>query len=209
HSTPRIEVLTRPHPPSAPRSTACSLCQKHSRRPLHRPTKLKPLPKPSSPGMAGRFSCGLSSNYGVGGRSTEKYYLYRYEQRRPRSTYRCHRRVGPPALYWGPGNPNRPTDEGTVPGGARAVTDSEHGVHSERPVTFVLTRWPERFVVLGTSKQWTMVVQSSLLVLLLFLLPVGYSGVTYDRKAIIIDGQRRILISGSIHYPRSTPEVYL
>ncbi|RZR78661.1 hypothetical protein BHM03_00004081, partial [Ensete ventricosum] len=74
HSTPRIEVLTRPHPPSAPRSTACSLCQKHSRRPLHRPTKLKPLPKPSSPGMAGRFSCSLSSNYGVGGRSTEKYY---------------------------------------------------------------------------------------------------------------------------------------
>ncbi|URD97752.1 beta-galactosidase [Musa troglodytarum] len=54
-----------------------------------------------------------------------------------------------------------------------------------------------------------MVVQSSLLVLLLlFLLPVAYSGVTYDRKAIIIDGQRRILISGSIHYPRSTPEMW-
>lgn len=31
--------------------------------------------------------------------------------------------------------------------------------------------------------------------------------VTYDRKAIVINGQRRILISGSIHYPRSTPEV--
>lgn len=31
--------------------------------------------------------------------------------------------------------------------------------------------------------------------------------VTYDKKAIIINGQRRILISGSIHYPRSTPEV--
>ena len=31
--------------------------------------------------------------------------------------------------------------------------------------------------------------------------------VTYDRKAIIINGQRRILFSGSIHYPRSTPEV--
>jgi hypothetical protein len=31
--------------------------------------------------------------------------------------------------------------------------------------------------------------------------------VTYDRKAILINGQRRILISGSIHYPRSTPEV--
>ncbi|KAK3026534.1 hypothetical protein RJ639_041831, partial [Escallonia herrerae] len=32
--------------------------------------------------------------------------------------------------------------------------------------------------------------------------------VTYDRKAIVINGQRRILISGSIHYPRSTPEMW-
>jgi len=39
------------------------------------------------------------------------------------------------------------------------------------------------------------------------LLPEAQCGVTYDRKAIIINGQRKILISGSIHYPRSTPEV--
>ncbi|KAE9600122.1 putative beta-galactosidase [Lupinus albus] len=32
--------------------------------------------------------------------------------------------------------------------------------------------------------------------------------VTYDRKSIVINGQRRILISGSIHYPRSTPEMW-
>ncbi|THU61146.1 hypothetical protein C4D60_Mb07t20200 [Musa balbisiana] len=32
--------------------------------------------------------------------------------------------------------------------------------------------------------------------------------VSYDHKAIIINGRRRILISGSIHYPRSTPEYY-
>ncbi|KAL6345256.1 hypothetical protein AAG906_015739 [Vitis piasezkii] len=32
--------------------------------------------------------------------------------------------------------------------------------------------------------------------------------VTYDRKAIVINGQRRILISGSIHYPRSTPDMW-
>lgn len=32
--------------------------------------------------------------------------------------------------------------------------------------------------------------------------------VSYDSKAIIINGQRRILISGSIHYPRSTPEMW-
>lgn len=31
--------------------------------------------------------------------------------------------------------------------------------------------------------------------------------VSYDHKALIINGKRRILISGSIHYPRSTPEV--
>eukprot|EP01018_Ginkgo_biloba_P021967 Gb_32359 [translate_table: standard] len=32
--------------------------------------------------------------------------------------------------------------------------------------------------------------------------------VTYDHRALIIDGQRRVLISGSIHYPRSTPEMW-
>lgn len=31
--------------------------------------------------------------------------------------------------------------------------------------------------------------------------------VTYDHKALVIDGKRRILQSGSIHYSRSTPEV--
>jgi hypothetical protein len=31
--------------------------------------------------------------------------------------------------------------------------------------------------------------------------------VTYDKKAVMIDGQRRILFSGSVHYPRSTPDV--
>lgn len=31
--------------------------------------------------------------------------------------------------------------------------------------------------------------------------------VTYDHRALVIDGKRRVLVSGSIHYPRSTPEV--
>lgn len=35
------------------------------------------------------------------------------------------------------------------------------------------------------------------------------ASVSYDSKAIVINGQRRILISGSIHYPRSSPEVIL
>ncbi|OVA06185.1 D-galactoside/L-rhamnose binding SUEL lectin domain [Macleaya cordata] len=47
-----------------------------------------------------------------------------------------------------------------------------------------------------------------ILVLLLGLLQLIHCSVTYDRKAIIISGHRRILISGSIHYPRSTPEMW-
>ena len=31
--------------------------------------------------------------------------------------------------------------------------------------------------------------------------------ITYDGRSLIIDGQRKILFSGSIHYPRSTPQV--
>ncbi|XP_044496487.1 beta-galactosidase 8-like [Mangifera indica] len=34
------------------------------------------------------------------------------------------------------------------------------------------------------------------------------SNVTYDHRALVIDGKRRVLQSGSIHYPRSTPEVW-
>ncbi|XP_038688652.1 beta-galactosidase 15-like, partial [Tripterygium wilfordii] len=32
--------------------------------------------------------------------------------------------------------------------------------------------------------------------------------VSHDGRAITIDGQRRVLLSGSIHYPRSTPEMW-
>ncbi|XP_021747017.1 putative beta-galactosidase [Chenopodium quinoa] len=35
-----------------------------------------------------------------------------------------------------------------------------------------------------------------------------YGNVWYDNKAITINKQRRILLSGSIHYPRSTPEMW-
>ncbi|KAJ4716579.1 Beta-galactosidase [Melia azedarach] len=47
------------------------------------------------------------------------------------------------------------------------------------------------------------------LYLILFLcLQLTQCDVTYDKKALIIKGQRRILFSGSIHYPRSTPEMW-
>lgn len=32
------------------------------------------------------------------------------------------------------------------------------------------------------------------------------NNVTYDGRSLIIDGQRKLLFSGSIHYPRSTPQ---
>uniref|UniRef100_A0A0E0EWS2 beta-galactosidase n=1 Tax=Oryza meridionalis TaxID=40149 RepID=A0A0E0EWS2_9ORYZ len=37
---------------------------------------------------------------------------------------------------------------------------------------------------------------------------VGCSTVSYDGRSLILDGERRIVISGSIHYPRSTPEMW-
>lgn len=49
-----------------------------------------------------------------------------------------------------------------------------------------------------------------LALLLLILVELGFSvSVTYDSKALVIDGRKRILQSGSIHYPRATPEVSL
>ncbi|KAI4304682.1 hypothetical protein MLD38_040158 [Melastoma candidum] len=34
------------------------------------------------------------------------------------------------------------------------------------------------------------------------------ANVSYDHRALVIDGKRRVLFSGSIHYPRSTPEMW-
>ncbi|KAK4790260.1 hypothetical protein SAY86_017564 [Trapa natans] len=38
--------------------------------------------------------------------------------------------------------------------------------------------------------------------------PSFSANVTYDHRALLIAGKRRLLISGSIHYPRSTPEMW-
>ncbi|KAH7685343.1 Beta-galactosidase protein [Dioscorea alata] len=48
------------------------------------------------------------------------------------------------------------------------------------------------------------------MVAMLFMLVVVGSGkeVTYDRRSLIINGTRRLLFSGSIHYPRSTPQMW-
>lgn len=49
-----------------------------------------------------------------------------------------------------------------------------------------------------------------ILLLLSLSLPLFCSSieVTYDSNAIIINGERRIILSGAIHYPRSTPEMW-
>ncbi|CAH9079561.1 unnamed protein product [Cuscuta epithymum] len=54
---------------------------------------------------------------------------------------------------------------------------------------------PQNWVLLG-------------LVLVLATVQSIHCSVTYDNKSLIINGQRRILLSGSIHYPRSTPEMW-
>ncbi|KAE8706911.1 hypothetical protein F3Y22_tig00110387pilonHSYRG00197 [Hibiscus syriacus] len=36
----------------------------------------------------------------------------------------------------------------------------------------------------------------------------GEDNVTYDGRSLIINGQRKLLFSGSIHYPRSTPQMW-
>jgi len=45
------------------------------------------------------------------------------------------------------------------------------------------------------------------LILAAFIGGVCGGNVTYDGRSLIVDGQHRILFSGSIHYPRSTPQV--
>ncbi|KAJ1278558.1 hypothetical protein BS78_04G088900 [Paspalum vaginatum] len=43
---------------------------------------------------------------------------------------------------------------------------------------------------------------------LLLAAPAANAAVSYDHRSLVINGRRRILISGSIHYPRSTPEMW-
>lgn len=54
------------------------------------------------------------------------------------------------------------------------------------------------------AKDWVLLC----LVLILASSQFIHCSVSYDRKSLIINGQRRILLSGSIHYPRSTPEMW-
>ncbi|KAJ3691992.1 hypothetical protein LUZ60_012342 [Juncus effusus] len=55
---------------------------------------------------------------------------------------------------------------------------------------------------------WCSVFGFLVLFVITFVVPNVDATVTYDQKSLVINGQRRILISGSIHYPRSTPEMW-
>ncbi|GFS42761.1 glycosyl hydrolase family 35 protein [Actinidia rufa] len=48
----------------------------------------------------------------------------------------------------------------------------------------------------------------ALLVVSVFAHAKDKKNVTYDARSLIIDGQRELLFSGSVHYPRSTPEMW-
>ncbi|XP_041991087.1 beta-galactosidase 3-like [Salvia splendens] len=47
-----------------------------------------------------------------------------------------------------------------------------------------------------------------LFLLLNSLVQFAQCSVTYDRKGLIINGQRKLIFSGSIHYPRSSPDMW-
>ncbi|XP_019082573.1 PREDICTED: beta-galactosidase 8-like [Camelina sativa] len=77
----------------------------------------------------------------------------------------------------------------------RAATESnQHRSISQR----------KQIMVKGGRKMMMML----LLLVLQIVVAVTAANVTYDHRALVIDGKRKILISGSIHYPRSTPEMW-
>ncbi|XP_038695557.1 beta-galactosidase-like isoform X2 [Tripterygium wilfordii] len=59
-----------------------------------------------------------------------------------------------------------------------------------------------------SSRVFTKLLKLLLLVLCTLWISATKATVSYDEEAILINGQRRILISGSIHYPRSTPDMW-
>ncbi|KAH6828005.1 beta-galactosidase 8 [Perilla frutescens var. hirtella] len=68
---------------------------------------------------------------------------------------------------------------------------------------------------IGTKTKWQLTkMRSGTVPALVFLLLAAAASlcsaidVTYDGRALVIDGKRRVLVSGSIHYPRSTPDMW-
>uniref|UniRef100_M1AJ25 beta-galactosidase n=1 Tax=Solanum tuberosum TaxID=4113 RepID=M1AJ25_SOLTU len=53
---------------------------------------------------------------------------------------------------------------------------------------------------------WSVAV--ALLVVMVMVVSTGGANVSYDGRSLMIDGERKMLFSGSIHYPRSTPDMW-
>lgn len=66
-----------------------------------------------------------------------------------------------------------------------------------------------KFVFLASTAIWITVMSSSLAAVDASNVTTGTGSVTYDRRSLIINGKRKLLISASIHYPRSVPAVSL
>lgn len=60
----------------------------------------------------------------------------------------------------------------------------------------------------GTARILPAAAAALLLLLLCIAGGARAANVTYDHRALVIDGVRRVLVSGSIHYPRSTPDMW-
>ncbi|KAE9608968.1 putative beta-galactosidase [Lupinus albus] len=56
--------------------------------------------------------------------------------------------------------------------------------------------------------EWWRWCSSIALILTVVFGTVHGGNVTYDGRSLIINGEHKILFFGSIHYPRSTPEVH-
>ncbi|KAM0953025.1 putative beta-galactosidase [Dioscorea sansibarensis] len=66
-----------------------------------------------------------------------------------------------------------------------------------------------RILTLSLMSSFVLPSFTSLVLILLHVFVLVYSTeVTHDGRAIIIDGEKKLLFSGSIHYPRSTPEMW-
>nr|KAJ0212760.1 hypothetical protein LSAT_V11C400179160 [Lactuca sativa] len=97
------------------------------------------------------------------------------------------------------------------------VTNQPHG-NNRLLVSSLYTRWNRFFLYVSYLQFSTEFMgKNGGLGLILFIIvlygawfcELGFSvTVTYDNKALIIDGRKRILQSGSIHYPRATPEMW-
>ena len=53
----------------------------------------------------------------------------------------------------------------------------------------------------------TMVLFLFIIVFLSAVLALFAANVTFDQRTLVIDGRPKVLISGAIHYPSSTPQV--